>query len=293
MLIDFCGFTFNGIHTSELNIVRVSNGSRYNETLIPAFQDKTAQIEGGDGILFWDSYYTNIPFSIQIAYDSLTETQFRRLRQVYSAKAIGEFIFDESPYKAYTAKVQSPPQLSYICFEENGNRVYKGEGTIQFVAYYPYAKSVHKFLNEFDEGFYTNKDEWSAASGMLSTQGTYDGTGTSINLYNAGDIEADWEAFYTINSSGCALTSITLSTTAGQIAQLGFTSISRKSSSDSYIRLNSRTQLIEGCDSNKKPTGTLYNEFNNAGEFFKLPLGASTFVSNTACAEIKYNYLYY
>ena len=56
MLIDFCGFTFNGIHSSELNITRVSSGSRYNENLGAVFQDKTAQVEGGDGTLFWNSY---------------------------------------------------------------------------------------------------------------------------------------------------------------------------------------------------------------------------------------------
>lgn len=291
MLIDFCGFTFNGIHTSELNIIRVSNGSRYNGTLGPAFQDKTAPIEGGDGILFWDSFYTNNPFPIQFAFDSITEAQFRRLRQVFCAKAIGELIFDETPYKAYTAKVQSPAQIQYICFDDkNGNRVYKGEGTIQFIAYYPYAKSVHKFLNEFDDAFYTNKSEWSASSGMLSARGTYDGTGTSITLYNAGDIETDWQAFYTMTSSGCALTSISLNNGEGQMA---FSAISRKDSSDAYLRLNSRTQLIEGCDSNKVPTGTLYNEHLTAGDFFKIPLGESTFVSNTSCAEIKYTYLYY
>ena len=291
MLIDFCGFTFNGIHTSELNILRTSNGSRYNDVLGPSFQDKTAPIEGGDGTLFWDSYYNNTPIPIQFAFDSLTEAQLRRLRQVFCAKAVGEFIFDENPYKAYTAKVQSPAQISSICFDDGeGNRVYKGEGSVQFIAYYPYAKSVHKFLNEFDDSFYTNKSEWSAASGMASTQGSYDGTGTTISLFNPGDIETDWQAFYTMTSSGCALTSISLNNGEGQMA---FSTISRKDANDAYLRLNSRTGLIEGCDSNKVPTGTLYNDCLVAGDFFKIPLGSSTFVSNTSCAEIKYNYLYY
>lgn len=291
MLIDFCGFTFNGIHSSELNILRTSDGSRYNESIGATFQDKTAPIEGGDGLLFWNSYYTNKPFSIKIAYDSLTEAQFRRLGQVFSAKAYGEFIFDERPFKAYSVKVQAPPQLTYICFNDtNGYRLYKGEGTLQFVAYYPYAKSVHKFLDEYDDFFYSNKPQWAEASGMLPTKSIYDGTGTYISLYNAGDIEADWMAYYTITSNGCALRNITLNNGQGA---MGFSAISRKRTSDSYIRLNSRTELIEGCDSNKEPTGSLYNEFFNAGEFFKIPLGSSTFESNTACAGVEYTYLYY
>lgn len=291
MLIDFCGFTFNGIHTSELNITRVSNGSRFSESLGAAFQDKTAPIEGGDGLLFWESFYTNKPFSLQFAYDSLTETQKRKLSQVFCAKAMGELILDETPYKAYTVKVQAPPQLTYIPFDDkNGNRIYKGEGTIQLIAYYPYAKSVHKFLDEFSDFYYSNKNQWADSSKMARTKGSYDGTGTSINLYNPGDLEADWQAFYTITSVGSALTSISLDNGRGEMA---FSAISRKNNNDTFLRLNSRTQLIEGCNSDKIPTGSLYNEFFIAGEFFKIPLGESTFVSNTSCAEIRYNYLYY
>lgn len=290
MLLDFCGFTFNGIHSSELNILRVSDGSRYNEVVGSSFQDKTAPIEGGDGILFWDSFYNSKVFTIKIAFDRITEAQFRRLRQVFCAKATGDLIFDELPFKAYTAKIQSPMQLNYICFDENNQRIYKGEGLIQFITYYPYAKSVKKYLSQFSASAYPNKNEWAAASGMLASKGNYDGTGTTINLYNAGDVPTDWQAFYTMTSAGCALTDISLNNGEGHMV---FSTISRKKSTDAYLRINSRTELIEGCNSSKKPTGTLYNEFFTAGEFFKIPLGASSFVSNTSCSQIVYNYLYY
>ena len=289
---DFFGFQFNGVHTSDLNIVRVSDGSRYSENLSPVFQDKTAQMTGSDGTLYSESFYTNKPWAIQVAFDELSEMQYRRLRQVFNGKTMGELIFDELPFKAYTAKVQSSPQFKTICFDTpDGARVYKGEGTINFIAYYPYAKSVHKFLNEFNDDEYDNKAQWAAASGMKPTRASYDGTGTTINLYNAGDLETDWQAFYPINSSGSALTSISLNN--GVDGQMVFSSISRKKTNDAYIRINSRTNLIEGCDSSKIPTGSLYNEFLVAGDFFKIPLGESTFVSNTDCNEIKYDYLYY
>ena len=300
-LIDFCGFQFNGVHSSSLNIVRVSNGSRYSEDLIPAFQDKTAPIEGGDGTLYWESFYSNKPFNIQIAFDSISEEDFRKLRQVFNGKAMGELIFDEAPYKAYSVKVQSPPQLNYICFDKpEGGRVYKGEGTISFIAYYPYAKSVKKFLDDFLNADYPNKSEWATASGMLDNDGDhYDGTNsTTIHLYNAGDIETDWQAFYQIDqqSGTCPLAIITLTNSSNQTeGTMAFSPITRQKQGDEYIRINSRTNLIEGCDSNKNPTGTLYNEFLSAGDFFKIPLGAHDFNSNTGapCAEVRYNYLYY
>ena len=88
--MDFCGFQFNGVHSSELGILRVSNSSRYDENLVPQFSDKTAQIPGGDGMLYWDSFYTQKPFSINIAFGDLTELEYRRLRQVFNGKARGE-----------------------------------------------------------------------------------------------------------------------------------------------------------------------------------------------------------
>jgi len=32
---DFISFSFNGVHSSELGITRTSDGSRYNENLLP------------------------------------------------------------------------------------------------------------------------------------------------------------------------------------------------------------------------------------------------------------------
>lgn len=117
-LVDFCGFQFNGVHSSELGLTRVSDGSRYNEDLVPGFSDKTAQIPGGDGMLYWESFYSSKPWNINVAFDDLTESEFRRLRQVFNTKERGELIFDELPYKVYKAKIQSPPQFKYICFDQ-------------------------------------------------------------------------------------------------------------------------------------------------------------------------------
>jgi hypothetical protein len=32
---DYMGFTYNGIHSSDIGIVRTSDGSRFNENLLP------------------------------------------------------------------------------------------------------------------------------------------------------------------------------------------------------------------------------------------------------------------
>ena len=144
-LRDFCGFTWRGDHSSKYGIVRVSDGSRYNDTILPAFQDTTQKMPGSDGTLYWESFYTNKTFPINIAFDHLTEDDYRKLRQWLNGKDRGELVFDEVPYKAYTVKIKDPPQLKTICFMEDGKRIYKGEGTISFVAYYPFARGRYKF----------------------------------------------------------------------------------------------------------------------------------------------------
>lgn len=136
---DWVGFTFNGVHSSELGFIRVSDGSRFNETVLPTMKDITVQVPGENGTYYFGSYYTQKPFNFNIAFDTMTESQFRKMRQVFGDGQIHDLILDEAPYKVYSVKVSTPPQLKYICFDENEKRIYKGEGTIQFIAHYPFA----------------------------------------------------------------------------------------------------------------------------------------------------------
>lgn len=220
---DFIGFTFDKKHSSELGIVRVSEGSRYDENLLPSIEDKFVRVPGGDGNYFFGSYYTERDFNISIAFDNLSEEQFRKLRQHLNGKKKGELIFDEAPYKVYKVKVATSPNLKYICFDKEGDdgkriRIYKGEGSISFKTLSPFAKSKHKWLSEYrssttstvsteednlltKEDLYNpklvelgdNVDEWAAASGMLEEQGDYDSYNNgTINLYNPGDVETDF-----------------------------------------------------------------------------------------------------
>lgn len=220
---DFIGFTFDNKHSSELGIVRVSEGSRYDENLLPSIEDKIVRVPGGDGNYFFGSYYTERDFNISIAFDNLSETQFRELRQHLNGKKKGKLIFDEAPYKVYKVKVATSPNLKYICFDREGEdgkriRIYKGEGSISFKTLSPFARSKHKWLSKYrssttstvsieednlltKEDLYNpklvelgdNVDEWAAASGMKETQDDYDtyDNGT-IKLYNPGDVETDF-----------------------------------------------------------------------------------------------------
>lgn len=294
---DFIGFSFNEHRSEELGIVRVSDGSRYNEDLVPTTQDKTVQVPGGDGFYYFGSDYTQRQFSINIAFDELTEKQFRELQQVFGTKELGKLVFDERPYKYYMVK-SSKPQLKYICFGREGEvRIYKGEGTLTFTAYYPFAKSVYKFLNEYSD---KNKDEWKEASGMKTEKGIYDTVSDngSIPVYNAGDLEADFilKFNFPVNNISIGDMKITLSKeNVGKVeAFLNLKGFGKKGA-DTGFQINTKTNLIEGFNA-EGLTGTLYNENITQGNFFKIPPreeGYQISATGAAPTEIVYDYIYY
>ena len=314
---DFIGFSFNGVTSKSLGIYHVSDGSRYNENLIPNLQDKTANIEGGDGTLYWNSFYTNRPWTLQCAFDNVSELQLRRMRQVFSARQVGRLVFDEVPYKYYIAKVSATPQIRYICFNELNNpndeeqgthRVYKGDLTIQMVSYFPFAKSIYKFLDEYTD---TNLPQWSESAVLLESQtdpssenqvDVFKSTGSGTNewgvsLYNPGDLDADFTLYLNITKilQSTPQVYIKLQQKTGDTANqystikvLNFKSSSswtRINNDDVWIRFNSRSQLLEGCyqvetgddfsDSNIIRTGSLYNKFIQSGDFFHLPINST------------------
>ena len=115
---DFLGFSFDGIHCSQLGITHVSSSDRYDEDLFPEVKDKTIEIPNNHGEYYYGSTYGTRSFEIDIAYDSITETQFRNIRRLFGTQKVCELIFDERPYKVYYAKIKDPIQMSYVCFDE-------------------------------------------------------------------------------------------------------------------------------------------------------------------------------
>ena len=147
-LDDFIGFEWNGHHSSEFNIKVVSSSDRYDSRFLSDIRNNTVDIPGQDGQYFYNSTYDPKKWTINIAFDSVTEENKRDLENWLSSKEISDFIFDEVPYKAYGAKLENRPSITWICFDEPKKtgcclapRIYKGEGTLNFIAPFPYGYS--------------------------------------------------------------------------------------------------------------------------------------------------------
>ena len=159
---DFLGFTFNGRHSSEFRIIRVIKNKRLDEALVPNSKDTTIDIPGNDGLYFIKGKFQQREISIDFAYDDLYDEDMYNLRKWLACDTPQELIFDELSYKAYLGKIKGIPKLSFIAFEENGKRVYRGEGTVQFVCYLPWAHSTQIHSEErvsTDKTLYTVKNQ--------------------------------------------------------------------------------------------------------------------------------------
>lgn len=147
---DFIGMEYNGVHSSALGFVRTSNGDRYNLSLFPSFEDQTAQVQGRDETYYFGLNYTDKNISIDIAFDEINESRFRKITKLFSDRKPHKLILDESPYKYYNVKIAESPEIDYLCFDNGGERIYKGEGSLSFVAYNPFAQSTYKYLTDYN-----------------------------------------------------------------------------------------------------------------------------------------------
>lgn len=207
---DFTGFTFGDKHSyRDLKIYRTSDGSRYNINLTAPIKDITTDVPGGDGQYLFDTKYAARQFSIPFAFDRLTEEEVTTLRRTFSGKEVKELIFDELPYKVYNAKVSGTPVIKVIPFTEtltNGtvNRVYRGEGTIQFTCHYPFAHTPDWYWKKQGDVYTKSRTVQSGANTV-----SFNGKNPQHYLGNTGSINPEDTAYPTyeewktcLNSSG-------------------------------------------------------------------------------------------
>lgn len=294
---DLTGFKFGDYHSSQFGLIRVSNGSRYNEYLLPTLKNTTTDVPGMEGTLYFGTQKTTRSFQVDMAFDSLTEEDIRDIREWLTGAH--SLIFDERPYIQYMCILNSAPQLKYLTFEENGERIYKGELSVNFVSYLPYGYSIDgkKFIDDFlDENF----EEWSNASHLAyknfyegETLRTYDKfEGNNVYVYNGGDVEADY--VLTCYFSEGATTKISMNDVSYEF------SLRAKSTNSTHLELsvNSKLQYARCRDvniANGVITGISdYEIMLPSTEMFKIPVGQSlitcTNIDTSAPNVIDYKY---
>jgi hypothetical protein len=72
------------------------------------------------------------------------------IKRSWNDKKIHDLIFDETPYKVYSAKMTGNSMLKHLAFtEQDGSRVYRGEGSFVFTCYFPFARSRYEYQEDY------------------------------------------------------------------------------------------------------------------------------------------------
>lgn len=323
---DFLGFTYNGKHSSEFGIVRVSNGDRYTKHLSPSFKLQTVDVPGADGVYYFGKKFNQKVFDISFGFDDVTEEQIRDLQAWVNSRGIHELIFDEEPYKVWDVQISEQPNIKFICFDEEikkeevndlygatimraGRRIYKGEGTIKFICYSPYAHTPKgkKYIDDYDEEDYPTKHQWEVASGLISKDYLIAGdfmdekadvfyntdNGQACNVYNASPINTPFKLkimgaqedyqYGNINYIDVYM-NLELKMRVPLFEQVA------------GIEIDTKSRLIFALDALGEKTGEIYAL--TSGDFFEIPYGESTIeikhnlTTNFECS-IDYDYLYH
>jgi phage-related protein len=100
--------------------------------------------------LYYGQKYTQRKINIEFSFYEISETQLQHITKLFNDSGIGELIFDEAPHKVYSAKVNGKVTLKHLCFEKaNGERIYNGEGSVDFICYFPFARSRFPYLEDY------------------------------------------------------------------------------------------------------------------------------------------------
>lgn len=212
---DFLHFAFGNFNSKNFAgggiIYRTSDSDRYNINLAPPMRDITAEVPSGDGQYYFGTFHQPKVFDINFAFDNLNDAQIGELKKKLSGKELKELVFSEScsyrttgvinDARIYMAKVTGQPSIKVVAFDKttvtaNGetatetiSKIYKGEGTVQFTAYWPYARgksaigSSGRVTGDIPSYFVWSADTGTSVNSITIADNTI--TGTDITYWDS------------------------------------------------------------------------------------------------------------
>lgn len=127
-------FVFDGIDSTQIGVVSVSDGSTYDTPILPAFTDNSLEVDGYDGRYYFNTRITQKDFTYNCFIDNLSAFQFDQLKSWIRPKKIGKLIRPEEPYRYYWVKVSSVDNLGNIplTHPDTGGVSYTGNFSVTF-----------------------------------------------------------------------------------------------------------------------------------------------------------------
>ena len=216
----YLGFTFDGRHSSDFELLVVSDGSRYHQDLSNNFSDSMSSVPGKNGSYYFGTQFGNREFDIECVFDNMDTHTMHKIQSWLYPNKVGWLIFDETPYKKYLVKVSDVITPKFVPFDKYEaiksykfqKEILKGEISISFVTIDEYGYENENYdlpKNEKNELILQQAID----SGLLPSTYPREGiylpheviniikSDESFSLYNAGNGIAKADFYFYINKN--------------------------------------------------------------------------------------------
>ena len=123
----------------------------------------------------------------------------------------------------------------------------------------------------------------------------YDISTGEIHLWNGGQLPTNFNLYIPFTEGSNIIAGCTIVKKKKKIVLKQMVKQFDDKKEDAKIRINTKTNLIEGVEKNNKITGSIYNQYIEKGGFFTIPVGESILKTSGGipAEEIEYKFLYY
>lgn len=173
----FISFSFGGKNIEDFDLIATTSGDRMEYNGYANFDNLVSSYDVLHGQAFWGSYYKNNTLNLTLATDGITQRKLDDFLRWFQAGKVRELILAEHPNRAIMARVNEPPHLSLLPFEEQievrlkqqyyntSTTLYKGTITLALIMDEPHWYSkINIFGKKDSEGIY--RDVWTDANGI-------------------------------------------------------------------------------------------------------------------------------
>ena len=144
------GFTYNGVHCSELGVGFIPGPSDRWEPS-PDFDVQDREVDSRDGGSYYSTRVKKRVFTLPCYYENITIATREKIRRWLDRKSSGNLMFDSRPFEFYvvhpTKVVYGQQYTDHNCANE---LLYSGTMTVVFTAYQPFGYMTVKQLNNGD-----------------------------------------------------------------------------------------------------------------------------------------------
>lgn len=172
MYRSFISFTYGGKKIEDFDLIATTSGDRINHNAYASFDDTVTTYDNLDGQHYWATHYKTNQMDFTLSTDGIDEKQLDNFKHWFKAGISRELILAEHPNRAIMARVETPPIINLLPFEQDieilisgqpyktKTTLYKGDIQLSLVMDSPHWYAIQNILGIEDRQLNRYIDEW-------------------------------------------------------------------------------------------------------------------------------------